>query len=74
MTLTKTENLTFKMHRKPAVPVVSVADAAKKWEDYRMACIVAGEGGVSHIGNGGTVYEGKKAVAKISYNGRIWEV
>lgn len=74
MNLTKTESLTFKMSRKPAVAVASVADAAAKWAAYRMACIMNGGGGYSQIGNGGTVYEGKKAVAKISYNGRIWEV
>ncbi len=65
--------LTFKIHRKPAVPVLSVADAAAKWDAYRMAEMENGGGGCSEIGNGGIVRAGKQIVARISYNGRIWE-
>ena len=61
--------LTFKIHRKPAVPVLSVADAAAKWAQYRDE---SGEG-CSTLGNGGVVRQGKKAIAWISYNGKIWD-
>lgn len=68
------EGLTFKIHRKPAVPVASVADAAAKWCIYRETLAQSGEEyGCSQIGNGGIVRQGKKIVARISYNGRIWE-
>ena len=66
------QSLTFKIHGKPAVAVLSVMDAARKWESYRMAHMMNGGGGCSEIGNGGIVRDGKKIVAKISYNGRIW--
>lgn len=66
-------SLTFKVRGKPTVPVLSVADAAHKWEQYRMAQIIAGGGGCSQIGNGGIVREGGKIIARISYNGRIWD-
>ena len=70
----KPDTLLFKMHRKPAVPVLSVADAAAKWAQYRDASME----GVSKLGNGGTVYgtkngRGCHVIARISYNGRIWE-
>lgn len=66
--------LTFKMHRKPAVAVLSVEDAAAKWNAYREAMADQGVGCSRNggIGNGGIVREGKKIVARISYNGRIW--
>ena len=68
------EGLTFKMYRKPAVSVLSVADAAAKWNAYLMALMQAGEeAGCSKVGNGGVVRQGKRIVAKISYNGRIWQ-
>jgi hypothetical protein len=73
MELANAQSLMFKIKGKPAVPVISVADAAKKWDDYRMASMMQGGGGCSQIGNGGIVRDGKKIVAKISYNGRIWE-
>lgn len=73
----KPDTLLFKIHGKPSVPVLSVADAAAKWEKYRMAEMETGGGGCSQIGNGGTVYgtkngRGCHVVARISYNGRIW--
>ncbi len=64
-----TQQFTFKIDGKPAVPVQSVADAAAKWEQYRDRT----GAGVSEIGNGGTVYQGGRKVATVSYNGRIWE-
>ena len=68
------EGLTFKIHRKPAVPVASVADAAAKWNAYLSALAQNMEDyGCSKVGNGGIVRQGKKIVARISYNGRIWE-
>ena len=71
--LQQIEGLTFKIHRKPAVPVASVADAAAKWNAYLHALAQnMEECGCSHVGNGGIVRDGKKIVAKISYNGRIW--
>ena len=69
MNLIPTSGLTFKIHRKPAVPVASVADAAAKWSQYRDETMK----GVSQIGNGGIVRDGKRIVARVSYNGRIWE-
>ena len=42
MTLTTTPSLTFKIKGKPAVAVVSIADAAHKWEQYRMAKMIEG--------------------------------
>lgn len=73
MNLQQVEVFTFKINRKPAVQVASVEDAAAKWDAYRMAEIYNGGGGCSEIGNGGIVRQGKKIVARISYNGRIWE-
>ena len=65
-------SLTFKMRGKPAVQVLSVPEAVEKWNAYVMAQMVAGGGGCSQVGNGGIVRDGKKIVAKISYNGRVW--
>lgn len=65
----RSEGFTFKVRGKPAVAVLSVADAAAKWCLYREE---SGEG-CSTIGNGGVVRHGKKAVAWISYNGKIWD-
>lgn len=59
---------TFKVHGKPAVQVQSVEDAAAKWSQYRDRT----EAGCSEIGNGGIVREDGKIVARVSYNGRIW--
>jgi len=49
-------------------PVASIKDAADQWDAFRMAS----NEGCSKIGNGLTVRDGGKIVAKISYNGRIW--
>ena len=69
MDLIPTSGLTFKIDGKPAVTVLSVADAAAKWAEYRNETME----GVSKIGNGGIVRDGKRIVARVSYNGRIWE-
>lgn len=63
--------LLFKISGKPCVAVLSVEDAAAKWDKYRLACGAAGLG-CSDIGNGGVVYDGRKIVARISYNGQMW--
>lgn len=56
-------------------PVESVEAAAAKWDEFRMAAMIAGGGGCSQIGNGVTVRDvDGKIVAKVSYNGRIWPV
>ena len=69
MNVIPTSGLTFKIDGKPAVTVLSVADAAAKWRQYRDE---TGEG-VSVLGNGGIVRDGKRIVARVSYNGRIWD-
>ena len=49
--------------------VVSVEDAATKWNAFRDASYA----GVSDIGNGVIVRDSNgKHIARISYNGRIW--
>ena len=69
----KKEVLMFKPNKRslPSVQVESIEDAARKWEQYRYAMVIAGNGGVSQIGNGGTVYSTQGVLARISYNGRI---
>ena len=48
----------------------SVQELAQKWYTLMLA---SGEG-VSTLGNGGNVLDDNgKRIAKISYNGRIWE-
>ena len=69
MNLIPTSNLTFKIDGKPTVAVLSVADAAAKWSKYRDELTE----GVSKIGNGGIVRDGKRIIARVSYNGRIWD-
>lgn len=68
-----TDALMFKPNKRslPSVQVESIEDAARKWERYRYAMVIAGNGGVSQIGNGGTVYSTQGILARISYNGRI---
>ena len=70
MNLVTVESLTFKIHGKQAVPVLSVEDAAEKWNKYRLTMGAQGFG-CSDIGNGGIVRSGKTIIAKISYNGRV---
>lgn len=57
--------LTFKIHGKPAIPVLSFRDAADKWNRYVMECMKAGGGGCSQVGNGGVIRDGGKIVAKV---------
>ena len=50
--------------------VANIQDASKMWAEYRDLSGM----GVSEIGNGGNVLDDNgKRIAKISYNGRIWE-
>lgn len=63
---------TFKLEvgrKKFQVP--SVEAAVQKWRAYREEQLLYTTGGVSVLGNGGTVYKGKTAVARIFFNGRI---
>lgn len=65
------ESLSVKYHGK-TYPVASLADAAAKWDAFRFAAACAGDG-CSKVGNGVTVRNGAgKIVAKVSYNGRLW--
>lgn len=51
-------------------PVSSVEDAQRKWVEFRDQS----GGGVSEVGNGVRVLDGAgKFVARISYNGRVWD-
>ena len=53
-----------------SVQVRSVHDAARKWIAFRDAT----GAGASELGNGGEVVDGQgTAVARISYNGRVWK-
>lgn len=59
--------LVFTYNRKRAT-VASVEEAVRIWNEYREST----GAGASEIGNGGTVKDGRKLVAGISYNGRVW--
>jgi GGDEF domain-containing protein len=50
-------------------PVESFADAQDKWDQFREQT----GAGASSIGDGAKVYLDGKEVARISYNGRMWE-
>ncbi len=52
------------------IVVASVGEASAVWSEMRdKSCM-----GVSEIGNGGNVLnDSGKRVAKVSYNGRVWE-
>jgi len=69
----KGEVLTFKIARHPAAIVESIADARAKWNEFVRRESEMGGGGCSEVGNGGIVRQGKRIVAKISYNGRVWD-
>ncbi len=69
----KGEVFTFKIAKHPAVIVASVKDARDKWDEFVRRESEMGGGGCSEVGNGGIVRKGKKIVAKISYNGRVWD-
>ncbi len=64
---------TFKIAKHAPVAVESVADARRKWNEFVRRESEMGGGGCSEVGNGGIVRQGKKIVAKISYNGRVWD-
>ena len=52
--------------------VASLADAVAKWDAFRFAAACQGAG-CSKVGNGVTVRNAAgKIVAKVSYNGRLW--
>lgn len=51
-------------------PVSSVEDAQEKWEQFKEAT----GAGVSEIGNGVPVFMDGIQVARISYNGRVWDM
>lgn len=52
--------------------VASIQDAARKWDEFRFAAACAGAGS-SQVGNGVSVRDARgKIVARVSYNGRIW--
>ena len=50
--------------------VGSIKDAADKWNKF----VDASQGGVSQVGNGVIIREDGKPVARVSYNGRIWDM
>ena len=50
--------------------VGSIKDAADKWNKF----VDASQGGVSEIGNGVVIKEDGNPVARVSYNGRIWDM
>lgn len=65
----------FVVRGRDRLPVDSVEDAATKWEEFRDAVEDEGPGagGVSTLGNGLRVERADGTeVARISYNGRIW--
>jgi hypothetical protein len=51
------------------VPVRSLADARGKWIDFRETT----NAGASALGNGVRIYLRGRPVARISYNGRVWD-
>ena len=50
--------------------VASFKDAAEKWGRF----VGASQGGVSQVGNGVVIKENGRPVARVSYNGRIWDM
>lgn len=50
--------------------VESIQDAADKWNRF----VETSMGGVSQVGNGVTIKEDGKPIARVSYNGRIWDM
>lgn len=61
--------LTFRFDGR-SLEVASVAMAVECWTQHRESS----GGGVSEIGNGGTVRRGRILVARVAYNGRVTEV
>ena len=51
-------------------PVTSIQEASEKWTQFRQQS----DAGVSDVGNGVPVFENGKQVARISYNGRMWDM
>lgn len=51
-------------------PVASIQEASEKWTQFRQQS----DAGVSDVGNGVPVFENGKQVARISYNGRMWDM
>ena len=56
------------------IPVASVDAAVLLWENHRDNHPIYGCAGYSEVGNGIVVFRDNQAIAKVSYNGRVWPV
>ena len=54
-------------------PVGSIEDAKNKWEQFRDEFAVKTGMGVSGAGDGIPIFKNGKQIARISYNGRVWD-
>ena len=52
------------------VPVASFKEASQKWRAYRDEEGIGASGMVRHDGD---IVQGGKVVARVSYNGRVWD-
>jgi hypothetical protein len=52
--------------------VASLEEAAAKFRQVRDAEVQAGRGGASRMRDGEVFDDAGKAIARISYNGRVW--
>ena len=56
------------------VPVASLREARRAWNAYREQAMYDGLSGADLMGrHDGKVFQGKTKVARMSFNGRIWD-